>query len=41
VEALKKDKEVSFDFKSNVWNSVKENELSDGTVGILKEVIPE
>jgi DNA repair exonuclease SbcCD nuclease subunit len=41
VEALKLDGEVSFDFRSNVWDTVRKNDLSKDTIAVLKEVIPE
>jgi hypothetical protein len=41
VEALKVDSEMTFDFKSNIWHTVSNSEISQNCKAILMEVIPE
>jgi hypothetical protein len=40
VETLKTEGEVSFDFRSNVYDALAENNLSPKAVEMVKELIP-
>jgi DNA repair exonuclease SbcCD nuclease subunit len=40
VETLKRDGEISFDYKSNVFTRMEENELSEGATKYIREVLP-